>query len=438
MIAVSNKEINKLAIPAIVAGLIEPIISLTDVALVGNHLDYHAVAGVGIGSYTIVLFIWVFSSIRNSTTSIISQLYGADEKEKINSITSKSLVISFLLGVLIVIVANILVPAIFKFQNAHGITLENSLIYFRIRSFAIPFTLATLALFGAFKGFQNTHWAMRITLLGGALNIVLDILFIKGFAFIPPLGVSGVAFASLISQIAMFFVALFYFLKHFKFSLGKNKFIDQSVGSLFYMSIDLLIRAIALNTVFILTNKYATKYGDHYMATHTILFWIWLFQSYFIDGYSNAAMALSGKIRGQKKYGLLYRTGMKICKINFLIAIILAISMYFATPLLGLFTDNIQVEQLLDQTFYLVLMTFPLGSFAFTFDGIYIGIGKAYFLRNLLLISTFFIFIPCLYILNNLGLTLDGIWLSILLWLCVRGLVPLIHFQGKYQSFDKL
>ena len=87
MINVSNKEINTLAIPAIIAGLIEPIISLTDVALVGNNLDYHAIAGVGIGSYTIVLFIWVFSSIRNSTTSIVSQLYGADEKDKINIIT---------------------------------------------------------------------------------------------------------------------------------------------------------------------------------------------------------------------------------------------------------------------------------------------------------------------------------------------------------------
>ncbi len=438
MINVSNKDINALAIPAIISGLIEPIISLTDVALVGNNLDYHAIAGVGIGSYTIVLFIWIFSSIRNSTTSIVSQLYGAGEKETLNSITSKSLLISFLLGIIIVIISNVLAPWIFKFQNAEGITLENSLTYFRIRSVAIPFTLATLSLFGAFKGFQNTHWAMRITLMGGLLNIVLDILFIKGLAFIPALGVSGVALASLISQVTMFLIALYFFLKNFKFSVGKTDFIDKSIGSLFYMSVDLLIRAIALNAVFILTNKFATKYGDQYMAAHTILFWIWIFQSYFIDGYSNAAMALSGKIKGQKRFGLLYRLGMKICKINFLLSLALAILLFFATPWIGVFTDNVRVEQLLGGSLYIVLLTFPLGSLAFTFDGIYIGLGKAYFLRNLLLISTFFIFVPCLYFLNNLGLTLDGIWLSILLWLCIRGLVPFIHFQGKYQSYDKL
>ncbi len=438
MINVSNKDINALAIPAIITGLIEPIISLTDVALVGNNLDYQAIAGVGISSYTIVLFIWIFSSIRNSTTSIVSQLYGADEKQTINNIISKSLLVSFFLGVFIVIISNILAPWIFKFQNAEGLTLENSLTYFRIRSIAIPFTLATLSLFGAFKGFQNTRWAMGITLLGGLLNIVLDILLIKGLANIPPLGVTGVALASLISQMIMFFVALYFFLKHFKFSLGRTELIDKSIGNLFYMSVDLLIRAVALNTVFILTNKVATKYGDQYMAAHTILFWIWLFQSYFIDGYSNAAMALSGKIKGQKRYGLLYRLGMKICKINFIISFALAGILFVTSPWINVFTENARVEQLLNRTFFLVLITFPLGSLAFTFDGIYIGLGKAYFLRNLLLVSTFFIFIPCLYFLNNLGLTLDGIWLSILLWLCVRGLVPLIHFQGKYQSYNKL
>lgn len=438
MINVPNKEINALAIPAIIAGLIEPIISLTDIALVGNNLDFHAIAGVGIGSYTIVLFIWIFSSIRNSTTSLVSQFYGADEKDKINIITSKSLLISFSIGLFIVLFSNLLAKDIFNFQNAKGLTLNNALIYFRIRSFAIPFTLASITLFGAFKGFQNTSWAMKITLIGGVLNIVLDIAFIKGFLFIPALGIAGVAIASLISQVLMFAITYYYFQKHFTFTLGKGAFLDKSIGSLFYMSLDLFIRAIALNTVFILTNKFATKFGDHHMAAHTILFWIWLFQSYFIDGYSSAGMALSGKIKGQKRYGLLYRLGLKLCKINFTISLALAIILLFGYPWVSMMTDNYRVEAILESSYYILLLTFPIGAIAFTFDGIYIGIGKAYFLRNLLLISTFFIFIPCLYILNDMGFKTTGIWISILVWLSVRALIPFIHFQGRYQDFNKL
>lgn len=435
---ISFKEINTLAIPAIISGIAEPIISFTDLTLVGKYLDHEALAGVGIGSFSIMLFILIFSSIRNSTTSIVAQYFGKEDKGAIDQTITKALIISFGIGVILIVLSNLFARSIFEFQNAHGYTLEQGLLYFRIRSFGIPFMLGTLTLIGGFKGFQNTSWAMQIMLIGGTLNVVLDFLFMNGVPTVfQPMGIEGVAIASLISQIVMFLIALKHFKVHFNFKTSTT-FFDANFKLLAAMSFDLIIRGIAMNSVFIFTNKYAMKYGAHHMAAHSILIAVWLFQSYFIDGYSNAAMALAGKIKGQKRYGLLYRLSMKICRINFLLALFLACLALGGFPFINKISNHNGVENVLEAAFFIMLLTFPIGSVAFTFDGIFIGLGKANFLRNTLLICTLLVFFPCLYFTNNMGLDTNGIWISILAWLTARAIIPFLYFQGKYQGFNKL
>lgn len=435
---VPNKEINRLAVPAIISGLIEPIISLTDISLISHNFDSKTIAGVGIGAYTIMLFIWVFSSLKNSTSSIVAQYFGEENKKRIDVIGSNALILSLAIGVLIVIFSNIFAPFLFKIQNASGETLSIGIEYFQIRSLAIPFMLSTLVLFGVFKGYQNTSWAMKITLTGGIINIVLDLLLINGVGIIPGLGVKGVALASLISQVIMFIMSIYYFRNHFAFSFSSNQFFSSDTGRLTIMSLDLLLRTIALNLVFILSNRFVMRYGPEHMAAHSILFWMWLLQSYFIDGFSNAGMALAGKIKGQKRYGLLYRLGMKICKTNILLSVLLGAILLFVYPFINILSEDVNVVRVLRSTYFIMIASFPISALAFTFDGIYIGIGKVQFLRNLLIISSLAIFIPSLYIADHFEMATIGAWLSLLAWLFARGIIPLLHFQNRYQSFNKL
>ena len=78
---ITNKQINTLAIPAIIAGISEPILSLTDAAIVG-HIPNNAtesLAAVGIVSSFLSMLIWVLGQSRSAISSIISQYLGANK-----------------------------------------------------------------------------------------------------------------------------------------------------------------------------------------------------------------------------------------------------------------------------------------------------------------------------------------------------------------------
>jgi MATE family multidrug resistance protein len=67
-----------------------------------------------------------------------------------------------------------------------------------------------------------------------------------------------------------------------------------------------------------------------------------------------------------------------------------------------------------------------IGSVAFTFDGIYIGLEKASFLRNVLLIATLIGYFPVLFFRGDY--TLHGVWVALLIWIIFRSGLPLIDF----------
>ena len=201
---ISRKKINKLAFPALVAGIAEPLLSITDTAIIGN-IENNAVeslAAVGIVGAFISMLVWVFGQIRSAISAIISQYIGADKLEEIKSLPSQAITIVVLVSFLVIAISYPFSEAIFKFYNATGIILDFSVDYFNIRILGFPFTLFTFAIFGVFRGLQNTYYPMLIAITGAVLNIILDYLFVYGFGdLIPAMYIKGAAYASVIAQI---------------------------------------------------------------------------------------------------------------------------------------------------------------------------------------------------------------------------------------------
>ena len=91
--SISFKNINKLAIPALIAGIAEPILSITDTAIIG-HIDINAtesLAAVGIVGAFISMLIWVFGQVRSAISSIISQYVGANKLDEIKELPAQAI-----------------------------------------------------------------------------------------------------------------------------------------------------------------------------------------------------------------------------------------------------------------------------------------------------------------------------------------------------------
>ncbi len=433
---VSFREINRLAIPAIIAGVVEPLISLTDIAIIGNVKDnpVEALAAAGIAGSFLSAIIWIVAQIKTSISSVISQHLGAGRLNAVKTLIPQVIAISLIFSLFVFGITTIFAESIFRAYNADGLILDYSKDYYRIRAVGYPITLLTFALFGVFRGLQNTIWAMKCSLTAAFLNVILDFAFVYGIdGFIPAMHLKGAAWASVIAQFVMLLMALYYFFSKTPFHLKISFKINPKLKPILVMTANLFIRTIALNVAIYMANAYATGYGKNYIAAQSILMNIWLFFSFFIDGYAGAGNAISGKLLGAKDYKRLWLLSKDISKYAVVIAILLIVVCAVFYNQIGLiFNKDKEVLMIFGSAFWIVLLMQPVNSVAFVFDGIFKGLGEAKYLRNTLLAATFLGFVPVLLIGDYFNLKLYAIWIAFGVWMLIRCFALIFKFKNKY------
>ena len=157
-----------MAIPALIAGIAEPIISITDTAIIGN-IDFQAtesVGAVGIVVSFLSMLIWVFAQTRSAVSSIISQYLGANKLNEVRTLPAQAMLIVVSISVLIILITYPLAESIFQLYGATDVILDYATEYYQIRVFGLPFTLFIFAVFGLFRGLQNTYYPMIVAMLG--------------------------------------------------------------------------------------------------------------------------------------------------------------------------------------------------------------------------------------------------------------------------------
>ena len=432
----SFSYINKLAIPAIISGIAEPLLSITDTAIVGN-IDLNPIeslAAVGIAGSFISALVWILAQTRSAISAIIARYLGAKKINEINSLPAQIITINILLSFLIYFTTIYFVDEIFTLYNATGLVLKYSVSYYKIRALGLPFTLFVFSIFGVFRGLQNTFWPMVISIVGAVLNVGLDFILIYGIeGFIQPMHIEGAAWASVIAQFIMALLALIFSIRKTPFSLKLSFPFHPEIKRILSLSFNLIIRAVALNIALYLANAYAAKYGTNYIAAQTIAFQIWLFFAFFIDGYASVGNIMSGKFVGENNYSKIWSLSGKLNKYTLIVTLIIGAFCFAFYQEIGLlFTKEKNVLQLFYTIFWIVILMQPINAIAFVFDGVFKGMAEAVTLRNTLIIATFVGFIPALLIGDYFDLKLYAIWIAFTIWMILRGGILIVIFRKKF------
>ena len=430
------KHINTLAVPAIIAGISEPILSLTDAAIVG-HIPINAteyLAAVGIVTTFLSMLIWVLGQSRSAISSIISQYVGANKLYEVRNLPAQAITIILIISVLICLGTYPFSTAIFKLYNASGLLLDYSVSYYKIRIFGLPFTLYTFAVFGVFRGLQNTYYPMLIAITGAVVNIILDVVLVYGIPnVISPLHLKGAAYASVFAQFLMATLATYFLLKKTKISLRLSKTINTEFPRFLNMIGHLIIRTLALNTALYFAARFATGYGNTYIAAYTIAINLWFFAAFAVDGYSSAGNILSGKLFGAKNYTLLMKLSNQLIKYALIVGLIMGgIGALLYKPIGITFTNDPEVLIQFYDIFWIVLLMQPICAVAFVFDGIFKGLGNMKDLRDVLVLATVVVFLPVLFILDYYGWKLHGVFTAYTVWMIARGIPLIIKFRKQF------
>ncbi len=434
---INFKTINKLAIPATIAGIAEPLLSITDTAIVGNipvdGLESLAAAGI-VGSFLSML-IWILGQTRSAISAIISQYLGAGKIKEVKNLPAQAIFLNIGLSILILLSTIFIVREIFEFLNASGKILDYCISYFSIRVWGFPLTLFVFAVMGIFRGLQNTYYPMLIAIVGAVLNVLLDFLLVYGIeGLLEPMYLDGAAWASLIAQAIMAIMAFVLLVTKTDISLKLRFPIHPELGRLVVMSLNLFVRAIALNTAMILAVREAAQLGPKYIGAHTIAINLWLFSAFFIDGYGAAGNIMGGRLLGAKDYDGLWKLAKKIISYGLLVSLVLVVAGFlFYKPIGLLFSKETVVLNAFYAIFFIVILGLPMNTIAFVLDGVFKGLGEMKYLRNTLLVATFLGFVPTLFFGKYMDWGLYGIWIAFTVWMAIRGGALVWKFRRKFR-----
>jgi putative MATE family efflux protein len=433
---ISLKQINKLAIPAIIAGISEPILSLTDAAIVGHMSDHatESLAAVGIVTAFLSMLIWVLGQSRSAISSIISQYVGANKLNEVKALPSQAIAIILIIATIICFITYPLSKSIFSLYNASDLLLDYCVSYYKIRVIGLPLTLYVFAVFGVFRGLQNTYYPMKIAISGATINILLDFVLVYGIKdWFLPLNLQGAAIASVLSQFLMAILATNYLLKKTEIPLRFSNTLNKEIPKFLNMIGHLIVRTLALNTALYFATRFATGYGDEYIAAYTISINLWFFAAFAVDGYASAGNILSGKLFGAKEFKLLFELSNRLFRYAIIVGVTMgSIGALLYKPIGVAFTNDPLVLGVFYEVFWVVLLMQPICALAFVFDGVFKGLGKMKDLRNVLLLSTLFVFLPVILITDYYGWKLHGVFTAFTLWMIARGVPLIIKFRKQF------
>jgi MATE family multidrug resistance protein len=214
-----TKSLLKLAYPILIAQLIQNLMNFSDTVMAGR-VSATDMAAVAVASSIWLPIILTINGVIMALASIVSQLAGAEEYNEIPHKSYQTGWIALSLSLLIIIIFYWLTPII-----TPKLTLDPQLqtLMFDYLHYIIwggPAFCLYLVLRNYAEGLSITRPTMIISLLGLAINIPANYIFIYGKFGMPALGGAGCGLATAIVYCGMFFGMLFYVLFKQQFSIA--------------------------------------------------------------------------------------------------------------------------------------------------------------------------------------------------------------------------
>lgn len=425
-----NKDMWRIAAPMILSNISVPLLGMVDTGVTG-HLENPAYLGaVAIGA-TIFTFIYMgMNFLRMGTTGIAAQSFGADDNDGLRASLGQALIVGLIIALALLALQVPLGQFVLNLLGGDAETRTYASEYFSIRIWSAPGTLANFALVGWFIGLQNARVPLLIFLTINLTNIVLDLLFVIVFG----MKVDGVALASVIAEYSGFAVGAAFAISALKKRAGHWPLARLTniaeYKAFFSVNANLFVRTMALMFTISFVTAQSARLGGVVLAANAILLNFQHLTSFGLDGLAHAAEALVGKAVGQKRRDALEHSVKLTLKWSLIFALGFTVLYLFAGPLIiAILTDLPEVRA--TAILYLPWMiASPLVSvWCFLYDGVYVGATRAREMRNIMVFSTLFVFLPAWYLLTPLGN--HGLWLAFLLFMASRGIGMHITYRRK-------
>ena len=423
----TDRQILHIALPSIVSNITVPLLGLIDVSIVGHLGAASYIGAIAVGGMLFNMIYWLFGFLRMGTGGLTAQAYGRHDLQEVTRILLRSLSISLLLALVLLLLQYPIRNIAFMCMDTSEEVRQLATLYFHICIWGAPATLGLYGFTGWYIGMQNSRFPMFIAITQNIVNIAASLFFV----FVLKMKVEGVALGTLVAQYAGLGMACLLWLAYYrplrKYLRQKALFDRTEMKRFFQVTRDIFFRTLCLIAVTVFFTSTGAAYGDVVLAVNALLMQLFTLFSYFMDGFAYAGEALTGKYIGAKDNQSLRLTIRHLFKWGIALSLLFTL-LYGAggKSFLGLLTNDTSVISASEEYIYWVL-AIPLAGFsAFLLDGICIGATATHLMLRSMLVASASFFLLYYGLHDTLGN--HALWMAFIVYLALRGIVQAFYY----------
>ncbi len=416
-----DRDIARLAIPALGTLVAEPLYVLADTAFVG-HLGTPQLAGLALATTILLTLHSVLIFLAYGTTGPVARLLSSGRTQEAADRSLQAIWLGALLGLASVVLIAVLGKPSLRLMSSDADVLAAAETYLFISLVGFPFLIVTMAANGCFHGRQNTRIPLVLAVVGALANLVIEFVLITLLGY----GVGASALSTVVVQVAIGLVAV-WLVAGWSTSSGADPRPNRAMmTTLLRSGKALLVRGICLRGSFSLATVVAASIGVMEVAAHQIVIGIWITLTLALDAVAIAGQALTGKWLGRGDTAQARAATRRMVEIDFAVGSVMGLGvLVFRGPLAALFTGDPAVSALVGFLLLHLAVQQPLNGVVFALDGILIGAGDFdYLAKSMIGAAGVFAALAAAIMWTDAGI--GWLWAAITALMAVR-LLSLVH-----------
>ena len=422
--SVHDREIMRLALPALGALAAEPLYILADTAIVG-HLGRPQIAALGLAGTVLAGAFTIFNFLTYGTTAVVARASGAGQQERAARLAAQALWVSLAIGLALLVVCEALAGPLLAALGGHGRSGDFALVYFRIAALGLPAALVALAGQGYLRGVSNMRRPLEIVVAANAVNLVLEVLFVYGFGW----GIAGSAAGTAIAQAGM---GAAFALELLRPHADSKRPRLAEMRPMLRVGRQIFVRTSALYASFLAAAAVLARMGDAPLGAHQIAFQLYAFLALVIDAVAIAGQVIVGRMLGAGEADGARDAAARMIAWSVGVGAVFALLLLATEPVVPrAFTSDAAVIDAAQRIWPLFALMQPLAGAVFALDGILIGAGDTSYLMWSMLAASFCVFVPIAALSLALGWGIVGVWAGLDALIAARLAFLWARFAGR-------
>ncbi len=371
-----DREILRLAVPAFLALVAEPMFLLADAAIIG-HLGTPELAGLGVAGAVVQTAVGLCVFLAYGTTASVARRLGAGDVRGALTQGIDGVWLAVLIGAPTTVAGVLLSRRLVDLFGAGPAVTDQATSYLRWAFLGVVPLLVMLAATGVLRGLQDTRTPLVVAVVGNLANIVLNVALVYGL----DLGIAGSAVGTDLAQLGSAAALVAVVVRAARREGAPLRPDLAGVRRAAHAGVALVVRTLTLRASLLVTTYAAAGLGAASVATHQLALTVWTFLAFALDAIAIAAQAITGRYLGAGDVPGTRAVTSRMVRWGVLSGVVTGLALAVVAPLLGpLFTGDPEVRDLLGPVLLVAALFQPVAGVVFVLDGVLIGAGDGRYL----------------------------------------------------------